>query len=50
MTKPGTMRWKIVPSKNPFSTREANDAVVFGESFTSSENAKVPWFVFRVTV
>ena len=44
------MRWKVRPSKKPFSTSETNEAVVFGESFTSRSNANVPWFVFSVTV
>ena len=35
MTKPGTIRWKIVPSKNFFRTSAAKDDVVHGESFTS---------------
>jgi hypothetical protein len=50
MTKSGTMRWKVRPSKKPFRTRDAKDAVVLGEFLTSRSNAKVPWFVFSVTV
>ena len=36
ITKPGTIRWKIVPSKNPLRASCSNDATVCGESFTSS--------------
>src|SRR4051794_38415155 len=50
ITKPGTIRWKRVPSKNFLRTSDANEAVVQGESFTSSVNANVPRFVFVVTV
>jgi tRNA pseudouridine38-40 synthase len=50
ITKPGTIRWKVSPSKKPFSTSAANDAVVCGESLTSRSTANVPWFVFNVTV
>ena len=50
ITKPGTIRWKISPSKKPLRTSAANDAVVFGESFTFRSKANVPWFVFNVTV
>jgi len=50
ITKPGTIRWKVSPSKKPFFTSAANEAVVFGESFTSRSNENVPSFVFSVTV
>src|SRR5437016_3860755 len=50
MTKPGTIRWKRVPSKNFLRTSAANDAVVHGESLTSSAKAKTPRFVWAVTV
>ena len=36
ITKPGTTRWKVSPSKKPFSTSEANEAAVLGEVFWSS--------------
>src|SRR3954468_13207259 len=50
MTKPGTIRWKRVPSKNFLRASDANEAVVHGESFASSVNANVPRFVRVVTV
>src|SRR6266487_237703 len=50
MTKPGTIRWKRVPSKNFLRTSAANDADVHGESSRSSVKAKSPRFVRAVTV
>src|SRR3954467_996483 len=50
MTNPGTIRWKRVPSKNFLRASEANEAVVHGESLTSSVNTNVPRFVRVVTV
>src|SRR5438046_1427976 len=49
ITNPGTMRWKIVPSKKCLRTRDANDDVVHGESWTSSRNANSPRFVSTST-
>ena len=45
MTKPGTIRWKTVPSKKPASASETSDAVVFGACFGSSVIVKLPQFV-----
>src|SRR6266511_2718161 len=50
MTKPGTIRWKRVPSKNFLRTSAANDADVHGESSRSRVKAKTPRFVRAVTV
>src|SRR6266542_2093526 len=50
MTKPGTIRWKRVPSKNFLRTSAANDADVHGEFSRSSVKAKTPRFVRAVTV
>jgi hypothetical protein len=49
MTKPGTMRWKIVWLKNPFLTSATNAADAFGDSAWSIENVKLPQFVSSVT-
>src|SRR5580765_3676841 len=49
MTKPGTMRWKIVPSKKPRRTSEAKDDVTHGESLTSRLKLKRPRFVITPT-
>src|SRR5439155_27213092 len=50
MTKPGTIRWKIVPSKKCFRTSDAYDDVVQGESWTSRRKANCPKFVSTSTV
>jgi hypothetical protein len=50
MTKPGTIRWNVVPSKNRFRTSAANDEVVHRESARSSRMSKVPKFVRTSTV
>src|SRR6266849_7498580 len=50
MTKPGTIRWKRVPSKKRFRTSAANDEVVQGELFTSRRMSKLPKFVRTSTV
>src|SRR5437660_1749030 len=50
MTKPGTILWKIVPSKKCFRTSAANDDVVHGESWTSRRNANSPRFLSTSTV
>ena len=47
--KPGTIRWKIVPSKKPLRTRAANEAVTLGEVFWSSMIVKSPSLVFIST-
>jgi hypothetical protein len=39
----------VSPSKKPFFTSDANDAVVFGEVLTSRSNANVPSLVFRAS-
>ena len=49
MTKPGTIRWNVSPSKKPFSTSPAIEAVVQGEVFVASSNVKLPLFVFTTT-
>ena len=33
ITKPGTTRWKVVPSKKPLSASETSEAAVFGADF-----------------
>jgi hypothetical protein len=45
MTKPGTMRWKIVSSKKPPRASAANDAAAFGEVFWSRRMVKAPQLV-----
>ena len=47
MTKPGTMRWKTVPSKKPFCTRLAKDAVVAGDVLTARRIVNEPQFVWK---
>src|SRR5690242_12228919 len=49
ITKFGMIRWKTVPTKKWRRTRLTNDAVVFGESFTSSRIVMSPQFVWSVT-
>src|SRR5512133_365018 len=46
ITNPGTIRWNVRPSKNPFFTSPAKEAVVQGEVFVASSNVKLPLFVF----
>src|SRR5262245_10351665 len=50
MTKPGTMRWKIVPSKNPESASETSDAVACGDVRGASRTANEPQLVRNVSV
>src|SRR4051812_34372277 len=45
MTKPATMRWNVVPSKNFLSARYLNEPPVFGASFGSSVISKSPQLV-----
>jgi hypothetical protein len=49
ITKPGTMRWKIVWSKNPARASEASEAVAFGEVFWSSRIVNEPQLVWSTT-
>ena len=42
ITKPGTMRWKIVSSKYPASASATSDAAVAGVASRSSVTTKVP--------
>jgi hypothetical protein len=42
MTKPGTMRWKIVPSKCLSSTYWRKFSTVFGDSLSNSSIVKSP--------
>ena len=49
ITKPGTMRWKTVPSKKPDSTSEANDAAVFGAYLWLSRKLNSPQLVCITT-
>ena len=49
ITKPGTMRWKIVSSKKPLRASAANDAAAFGEVFWSSRIVKAPQLVLSST-
>ena len=49
ITKPGTMRWKTVPSKKPLRASDTNDAAVFGEVFWSSRMVKAPQLVWIST-
>src|SRR5512133_3282844 len=46
ITNPVTIRWNVRPSKNPFFTSPAKEAVVQGEVFVASSNVKLPLFVF----
>ena len=49
ITKPGTIRWKIVLSKKPCLASETNDAVAFGDWAWSSRIVKLPQFVSNVS-
>ena len=46
MTKPGTTRWNVVPSKKPLSASETREAAVFGAVFWSSSIVNEPQFVW----
>src|SRR4051794_24099462 len=48
MTKPATMRWKVVPSKKPLPARYLNDPPVFGARLLSSVIWKSPQLVLTV--
>src|SRR5918994_7795796 len=50
ITKPGTIRWKNVPSKKSFSASATNDATAFGEAFGSSVIVNVPQLVSTTTL
>ena len=43
------MRWNVSPSKKPFSTSPAIDAVVQGEVSVASSNVKLPLLVSTTT-
>src|SRR3954454_7955307 len=45
MTKPGTIRWKVRPSKNPDFASATSDALVFGAPFASSSIVNDPQLV-----
>ena len=45
MTKPGTIRWNLIPSKKPLFARLTNDADVQGAVSRSSSIVKAPLFV-----
>src|SRR3954468_215642 len=49
ITKPGTMRWKIVLSKKPARASAAKDAAAFGDVLWSSLIVNEPQVVCRVT-
>src|SRR4051794_41957098 len=48
MTKPGTMRWKVVWSNTPLSARYLNDPPVLGARLASSVIWKSPQLVLTV--
>src|SRR3954451_14537688 len=50
ITKPGTMRWKIVFLKKPALARETIEADAFGALFRSSFTVKSPQLVLNVSV
>src|SRR3954447_11272405 len=49
ITKPGTMRWKIVSSKKPLRASATNEAAAFGDVFGSSRIVNAPQLVWSVT-
>src|ERR1700679_2793923 len=50
MTNPGTMRWKMVPSKKPSSTYFRKFSTVTGASFGNSSMVKEPCEVSNLTM
>src|SRR4051794_36095472 len=49
MTKPGTIRWKVVASKKPDRARPTKDAAVRGDFFWSTATVNLPQEVVNVT-
>ena len=45
ITKSGTMRWNVVPSKNFLSARYLNEPPVIGDCFESSVTSMSPHVV-----
>ena len=50
MMNPFTIRWKVSPSKNPWSARNTKLATASGASFASSAMSKEPQEVSTVAV
>src|SRR3954454_1472394 len=50
ITKPGTMRWKVVFLKKPARASETIEALAFGALFRSSFTVNEPQLVLKVSV